>query len=239
MRASHPDAARLREIYRLLQGAYGCETWHWSPEHVRDPIEVLVGAVLVQHTTWSNAERALEALRAAGELDARAIAAMPEAELASLVRVSGTPTIKARRLRALSVTIDRNGGLAAFLRLPTALLRAELLATHGIGPETADAILLYAAGRRVFEIDAYTKRIFSRIGAGPGDAARYDTWQRYFEDALGRDGDAVMFQRYHGYIVLHGKRLCRARPRCGECPLLGVCREGRVRVGGVPVPAAS
>src|SRR5438270_11966324 len=203
MPASHPDAARLREIYRLLECAYGNETWHWSPEHVRGPIDVLVGAVLVQHTTWSNAERALEAMRDAGTLDTAVIAAMPEGELAPLVRVSGTPTIKARRLRALAATVERNGGLAAFPRLPTPMLRAELLATHGIGPETADAILLYAAGRRVFEIDSYTKRIFSRIGAGPGGSAGYDLWQRFFEDALGRDGDATMYQRYHGYIVLH------------------------------------
>ena len=233
MPASHPDAARLREIYRLLECAYGSETWHWSPEHVRGPIEVLVGAVLVQHTTWSNAERALESMRAAAALDTVTITAMPDDELASLVRVSGTPTIKARRLRALAATVERGGGLTAFLRLPTPVLRSELLATHGIGPETADAILLYAAGRRVFEIDAYTKRIFSRIGAGPGETAAYNVWQRYFEDALGRDGDAKMYQRYHGYIVLHGKRRCRTVPRCADCPLLAVCCEGSVRVGSV------
>ena len=92
MPASHPDAARLREIYRLLEGAYGSDTWHWSPEHVGSPIDVLAGAVLVQHTTWSNAERALEAMRDAGALDTAVIAAMPEGELAPLVRVSGTPT---------------------------------------------------------------------------------------------------------------------------------------------------
>ncbi|HMC68538.1 MAG TPA: hypothetical protein VKJ07_05235, partial [Mycobacteriales bacterium] len=156
-----------------------------------------------------------------------------ERELASLVRVSGTPTIKARRLRALAATVERNGGLADWLSLPTAILRAELLATHGIGPETADAILLYAAGRRVFEVDTYTKRIFTRIGAGPGATASYDAWQRYFEDALGRDGDATMYQRYHGYIVLHGKHRCRTVPRCAGCPLLAVCCEGSVRVGSV------
>jgi len=194
--------------------------------------------VLGQHRTWSNAERALESMRAAAALDMSVISRMVEAELASLVRVSGTPTIKARRLKALAATVGRNGGLSEFLRLPTTALRAELLATHGIGPETADAILLYAAGRRVFEIDAYTKRIFSRIGAAPGEDAGYDGWQRHFEDALGRDADATMFQRYHGYIVLHGKRLCRTTPRCPGCPLLAVCCEGRLR-GGVAAPTAS
>ena len=239
MPASPPDAARLRSIYRLLECAYGGETWHWSPEHVSAPIDVLVGAVLVQHTTWSNAERALEAMREAGALDTQVILAMPDAHLASLVRVSGTPTIKARRLRALAATVERNGGVPAFLTMPTPVLRGELLGTHGIGPETADAILLYGAGRGMFEIDAYTKRIFSRIGDGPGETASYDAWQRYFEAALGRQGDATMFQRYHGYIVLHGKSVCRPTPHCERCPLIGVCSEGAVRTHGVAARRAT
>jgi endonuclease-3 related protein len=239
MPASHPDAAQLREIYRRLQCAYGSDTWHWSPQHVRAPIDVLVGAVLVQHTNWSNAERALEAMREGDVLDTLAILAMPDADLLPLVRVSGTPTIKIRRLRALAATVERNGGLPAFLRLPTPVLRGELLGTYGIGRETADAILLYAAGRRVFEIDAYTKRLFTRIGAGPGAVASYDAWQRYFEDALGRGGDATMFQQYHAYIVLHCKALCRPTPRCDRCPLIDVCSEGGVRVEGVAGLAAS
>ncbi len=238
MPASHPDRGRVQQIFALLDEMYRGETWHWSPEYVRDPIDVLVGAILVQHTTWSSAVRALEAMRSARVLEAGAIAGMPAEELIALIRVCGTPAIKAKRLRALAETVLRHGGLAPFLELPTPLLRTELLATHGIGPETADAILLYAAGRRVFEIDAYTKRMFRRIGFGP-EADSYDAWQAYFEDALAPNADIGAFQRYHAHIVLHGKRLCRAVPRCGDCPLSQLCVEGTSRtIGAVDeVPA--
>ncbi len=193
---------------------------------------MLAGAILVQHSAWANAERALDELRRAGALDTAVLAAMPEDHLASLIRVSGTPAVKARRLRALARTVERAGGITAFLALSTPDLRAALLSTHGIGPETADAVLLYAAGRQVFEIDAYTRRLFRRLGLGPS-ADSYDDWQRYFEQALGRRGDASMFQRYHAYIVLHCKLLCRTGPRCAPCPLLARCPEGQARMSTV------
>jgi endonuclease-3 related protein len=240
MPASRPDAAlardglraRLAAIFEALNGAYGAETWHWDATHVRGPMDVLAGAVLVQHTTWMNAERALETLRAAGALDPAALARMAEEAIATLVRVSGTPSIKARRLQALARAVEAHGGLAAFLAQPTAALRAALLATHGIGPETADAILLYAAGRRVFEIDAYTKRLFRRLGLGPEDDG-YDAWQAWFHDALGTEGEAEPFQRYHALIVLHGQARCRARPRCEGCVVGEWCSYARgSRVAG-------
>ena len=118
------------------------------------------------------------------------------------------------------------GGIDAFLALPLDAMRPLLLATHGIGPETADAIALYAAGQRTFVIDAYTRRLFSRLGLEPADGAGYEAWQRHFEDALAA-GDAAAFQRYHGYIVLHAKALCRAAPKCAACPLLRSCPHGR------------
>lgn len=196
---------------------------------MRGPIDVIVGAILVQHTVWANAERALEALRDAGALDTRTLASMPDDDLLPLIRVSGTPSVKALRLRAIASTIESVGGLDAFLALPDDELRERLLATHGVGPETADGIMLYAAGRRAFMIDAYTQRLFRRIGLGPaGD--RYGDWQRYFESALA-DGDAAMFQRCHAFIVLHGKALCRAKPLCAQCPLLDLCETGRGRRG--------
>jgi endonuclease-3 related protein len=227
---SRPDAAPalahaspVMDVYRALDAAYGGETWHWMPDVVRGPFDVIAGAILVQHTTWQNAERALEALRAAGALDARMLATMPPESIAAIVRVSGTPRVKARRLRAVAATVERSGGLARFLALPARELRRALLDTHGVGPETADAIALYAAGHAVFVIDAYTRRLFRRLGLGPaGD--RYDTWQRWFESALPRD--AALFQRYHGDIVLHAKALCRARPRCAPCPLRPRCAQG-------------
>lgn len=219
------SAERIREIFARLEAAYGAETWHWSPDYVRGPIDVIVGAVLVQHTVWANAERALEQLRAVRALDTRVLVSMPDGDLLPLIRVSGTPSVKARRLRAIASTIETAGGADAFLSLPDDELRAALLATHGVGPETADGIMLYAAGRRVFMVDAYTQRLFRRIGIGPA-THRYGDWQRYIEAAL-PDGDAAVFQRYHGYIVLHGKALCRARPLCGRCPLRDVCETGR------------
>lgn len=212
---------QLKEIFGRLGTAYANEVWHWMPEYVRGPMDVITGAILVQHTNWMNAERALEALRAARALEPAGLLALPERELAELIRVSGTPSIKARRLRALARTIEDAGGLRAFLALPLEEMRPRLLATHGVGAETADAIALYAAGRRVFVIDAYTKRVFRRVGIGPtGDG--YEAWRSFFEDAL-PNADASAFQRYHAWIVLHAKARCRVTPLCEGCPLADAC----------------
>jgi endonuclease III related protein len=223
--APSDHATIVGAVMRTLESPYRDELWHWMPDVAR-PIDVMVGAIVVQHTTWTNAERALESLRAAGALDAKVLASMPDAALAALVRVSGMPTVKARRLRALAETIERAGGIDVFLALPLEALRPLLLETHGIGPETADAIALYAAGRRTFVIDAYTHRLFGRLGLGPEVHDGYAAWQRYFEDAL-PGADAAAFQRYHGYIVLHCKARCRATPACGDCPLRGQCAYHR------------
>jgi endonuclease-3 related protein len=215
----------VRQIADALAAAYRDETWHWMPHSVSGPFDVIAGAVLVQHTTWASAERALDALRDAGALDPAALLAMPEAQIAGLVRVCGTPAIKARRLRAIAETIVRHGGLDALLALPQYDLRDALLATHGIGPETADAIALYAAGKPAFIIDAYTTRLFRRLGLGP-DANTYHAWQRWFVEAL--PPDVRRYRDLHAHIVLHAKALCRATPRCASCPLLSHCPEGRL-----------
>jgi endonuclease-3 related protein len=131
-------------------------------------------------------------------------------------------------LHALAQLAHDHGGLPRLLELPTDELRTALLATNGIGPETADAILLYAAGRPVFEVDAYTIRIFRRLGLGP-EGRSYRAWQRWFEEALPPDMDT--YRRYHGLIVLHGKQACRPQPRCGDCRLLDLCPTGREQVG--------
>lgn len=222
MPASPPDTevAALADVSRVLDDIYGDEHWVWDPEHVRNAMDIIAGAVLVQHTTWINAERALEALRAAGGLDPARLARMPDDVLVPLVRVGGTPTVKARRLRAIAQTIVEAGGLDALLSLPADELRATLLATHGIGAETADAIMLYAAGQPVFVIDAYTRRLFRRIGIGP-EADSYATWQQWFEDRL--PADARSYQRHHAHIVLHAKAICRPKPRCQACPLTNRC----------------
>lgn len=217
--------ARIDEIFARLDAAYASETWHWSPDYVRGSMDIIASAILVQHTVWSNAERALEALRDADLLDTSKLIAVPDDVLLPLIRISGTPTVKARRLRAIAATIEDAGDLTTFLALPDAELRARLLATHGVGPETADGIMLYAAHRRAFIVDAYTQRLFRRIGLGP-ETDRYDDWQRYFDLAL-PDADAAAFQRQHAHIVLHGKALCRAKPRCAACPLRALCETGR------------
>jgi len=235
--AALPERTALARILAALEERYRNETWHWDPQHVRGPMDIVAGAVLVQHTTWTNAERALEQLRAAGMLDPAILARAPDDDLLPLVRVSGTPTIKARRLRAIATTIEEAGGLDAFLALPKQELRARLLQTHGIGPETADGILLYAAGHRVFLIDAYTQRLFRRIGIGPATGT-YDAWQRWFQDRLPYDA-VTAFQRHHAHIVLHGKARCRPKPRCEACPLLGACSLGGTWEAARPVAATA
>jgi endonuclease-3 related protein len=215
------ESSRLRRVLGLLEQAHGDEHWHWHPEHVAAPIDIIAGAILVQHTTWRNAERALENLRAAGALDAAAWLSLPDDALLGMIRGSGTPTIKLKRLRAIARTIEDAGGVDAFLALARGELRGRLLGTHGIGPETADAIMLYAAHQPVFMVDAYTQRIFTRLGIEP-EGTGYDAWQRFFEEQL-PDSTARDFQRHHAHIVLHGKAVCRPAPRCDACSLADMC----------------
>ena len=229
--ASSDLSSRLLEIYRTLDERYRGDVWHWMPGVARGPFDVIAGAVLVQHTAWHNAERALNAMRAAGALDPAEMLARPLDEIVALVRMSGMPRMKSQRLRAIAATIAGAGGLDAFLELPAAALRERLLATHGIGPETADAVVLYAAGHPAFVIDAYTRRTFGRLGLRPDDDT-YDGWQRMFVEGLAGAASVELFQRYHGHIVLHGKALCRATPRCAPCPLRQRCPEGRSRGDG-------
>jgi endonuclease-3 related protein len=227
---------KLEHILQQLDAAYDYPGWHWQPE--TPPDYVCISAVLVQHTNWANVESALDRLAEAGALSLAAIASLPEDRLADLVRPAGTPAVKARRLRALAELAASRGGLESLLALPPAELRPLLLATDGVGPETADAILLYAAGRPVFEIDAYTTRIFRRLGLGP-EGDRYYDWQHWFESALPQDVET--YRRYHGLLVLHGKLTCRPRPRCAGCCLLDCCATGRSTQEGavaMPVPPA-
>ncbi len=218
----------LERILARLDTAYDFAGWHWQPH--TSPEYICISAVLVQHTAWGNVERALERLRGAGACSLDAILRVPEEELADLVRPAGTPTTKARRLHALAQLAQDHGGPRRLLGLPTDELRTALLTTNGIGPETADVILLYAAGRPVFEVDAYTMRIFHRLDLGP-ESRSYRAWQRWFEETLPPDMDT--YRRYHGLIVLHGKQTCRPRPRCGDCRLLDLCPMGRAQMGAI------
>ena len=210
----------IPDVVAALERMHGAERWHWTPES--DPFEVAVGAILVQHTNWTNAERAVDRVREAGVLDPERLAALTDGAIEELIRPSGQYRTKARKLRAFLELIARHGTLEALLALPPDALRVELLATWGIGPETADAIALYAAGQPAVVVDAYTRRLFSRLGLGPPPDGSYGAWQAYFAGEL--PGDAPALARFHALVVLHAKGLCLARrPRCGDCDLAPRC----------------
>ncbi len=208
----------LREIHDRLLAAWGPQGW-WPAE---TPFEVAVGAILTQNTNWRNVERAIAALREGGLLEAHALREADEAQLQALIRPAGFFRQKAHRLRVLAGFWLDSGGAEALAARPLAPLRRELLALHGIGPETADSILLYALEKPVFVVDAYTRRIFSRLGLCAPDAG-YDALQRMFMQAL--PADAPLFNEYHALIVELAKRHCRVRPRCEGCPLAERCME--------------
>ncbi len=203
-------------LYLLLLRAYGPQGW-WPAE---DPFEVAVSAVLTQNANWRNAERALQNLRKAGISSPRDILSAPRKELEALIRPSGFFRQKASRLYALSRAILVLGGLDALASMPLVESRRILLSIPGIGRETADSILLYALGRPVFVVDAYTRRLLDRLGIGAPRG--YEPLREYFESQLPRS--PRLFMEYHALIVAHGKARCRARPRCEGCPLAPYCR---------------
>ncbi len=216
------QAALAEDVYQRLLACYGPQGW-WpgvSAEMAPSPFEVMVGAILAQNTAWTNAARAVAGLQAAECLSAKAILACPEAELAELLRPSGYFNIKAARLRAFCQWYARQGDIETLQAWPTPALRAALLAIRGIGPETADSILLYALRRPVFVIDAYTKRLFARLGACPANIA-YETLRARFEAIL--PTDVALFNEYHALIVRHGSSVCRPRPHCDICWLSARC----------------
>lgn len=205
---------RLLRLYDALHQRFGPQDW-W-PATTR--FEVVVGAILTQNTAWSNVERALTTLRAHRLLTPARLGPVPLRHLARLIRPSGTFRVKARRLRAFVWYLrDRyQGSLRRMSRAPLDALRSQLLDVSGIGPETADSILLYALGRPVFVVDAYTRRILSRhrlLARGAG----YEEVRALFEHHL--PSDPRLFNEYHALLVAVGKEYCRSRPRCGECPL--------------------
>lgn len=211
-------AASLAGIYRRLVRRFGHAGW-WPGE---TPFEVCLGAILVQNTSWTNVERALDGLRRAGRLSYAGLKDLSAARIAPLIRPSGTYRVKAARLRAfLDFLGEAYGGRAEAMRAEDPwVLRRRLLAVHGIGRETADSIVLYAAGGPLFVVDAYTRRIFFRLGLLDG-RRDYDRAQRFFMERL--PADAALFNDYHAQIVRLGKDVCRPRPRCGACPLDAVC----------------
>lgn len=208
---------RLLALHEALYASYGPQ--HWWPGD--SAFEIMTGAVLVQNTAWENAARAIAALKAGGLLHAEVIVRLSREQLAGLIRSSGYHTVKAGRLQNLCRWLAAHGGYAALKQRDTGRLRRELLEINGIGPETADAILLYAFRRPVFVVDAYTSRLFERLGLHGADR-NYEVLRGQVETALG--ADVAMFNELHALIVRHGKVHCRKKPLCTACPVRDQCR---------------
>jgi endonuclease-3 related protein len=207
--------ASLPGYFETLSRSLG--PMHWWP--ARTPFEVIIGAILTQNTSWSNVERAIVQLRRARLLTPRAIERVSPARLARLVRPSGYFRQKAKKLKAFVrfLRLEYGGSLKRMFRTPTNRLREQLLDVHGIGPETADSILLYAGGHSVFVVDAYTHRIFSRHGLTRGKPD-YEPMRTLVEARLPRD--PRVYNEFHALLVHVGKHWCRPRgPLCGQCPL--------------------
>ncbi|MEW5746016.1 MAG: endonuclease III domain-containing protein [Nitrospirota bacterium] len=205
---------RLLKIYDSLFSFYGPQ--HWWPGET--PFEVAVGAILTQNTNWTNVEKAIANLRKARLLSPKALRALPTERLAALIRPAGYFNVKASRLKAfLDFLGERYGSSMDRMRKQDMqLLREEMLGVKGIGPETADSILLYALDKPVFVIDAYTKRVLSRHGILDLDAS-YRAYQDLFHRAF--DEDVPFFNEYHALMVMVGKDFCKPEPRCERCPL--------------------
>jgi endonuclease-3 related protein len=210
----------LHRVFDRLYARYGPQQW-WPGE---TPFEVMVGAVLTQNTAWSNVEKAIANLQANHALSPAAILAAPPASLSEWLRPSGYFNVKAARLREFCRWYAERGELAGLQSLATDALRRELLAVKGVGPETADDILLYAFARPVFVVDAYTRRIFSRLALISGEED-YETVRGFFERGLrgSEEQRVALFNEYHALIVIHAKEACRKQPVCGDCPLRRRC----------------
>jgi len=211
--------ASLIKIYQLLLKEYGEQNW-WPAD---TPFEVALGAILTQNTAWGNVEKAISSLKHACALTPESVISLSEEELQAAIRPSGYFRQKAERLRALCrFLIDEyKGDLSLTVRSSIKELRQQFLALKGIGPETADSILLYALDRSVFVVDAYTVRLFSRLGLCE-EKMKYGAVQALFTDNL--EPDVKMFNEYHALVVLHCKLRCTKRePSCNVCPLRGMC----------------
>ena len=214
--------ARLLRLYRALLAHHGPQGW-WP---ARTPFEVAVGAILTQHTAWTGAARAVAALRARGLLAPRRLAGTDVRVLGVLVRPAGTYRLKARRLLDFTgwLLARFDGDFGGLRRAPLGPLRRELLGVHGLGPETADAILLYAAGRPVFVADAYTRRVLERHRLLPR-GSRYEATRLFLEAHL--PSDPALFNEFHALLVAAAKAHCRTVARCHGCPARPDLRGGR------------
>ncbi|MCK9392437.1 MAG: endonuclease III domain-containing protein [Syntrophales bacterium] len=204
----------LVSAYHALNEHFG--NLHWWPGD--SPLEIIVGAILTQNTAWQNVEKAIVNLKAAHLLSSEALLAMPESDLAEMIRPSGYYNIKARRLKSFFIFLQDcfHGNLDVMLGEEIKTLREKLLQVKGIGEETADSILLYAVGKPVFVVDAYTRRILTRHGV-IRESLAYVEIQRLF---MKLPHDAPLYNQYHALLVNTGKNYCnKKKPQCQACPL--------------------
>lgn len=227
----------MKQIYGALLKSFGPQGWwpinkvysagdYSKPSSESQMLEICVGAILTQNTNWSNVEKALERLRAENVFSLQKLSSVPEEKLAEFIKSSGYFRQKAKKLQIFVNRVRKHGSLKAFFSRPTLVVREELLSLWGIGPETADSMLLYAGKHPVFVIDAYTKRIMSRFGVCARDVEYHDL-QKLFHENVKRD--VVVFNEYHALLVELAKRNCaKSNPSCSTCPLGSSC--GRIGV---------
>ena len=209
MKRRHLDRV-FELVYQRLYTAYGPQYW-WPAD---SPFEVMVGAILTQNTAWTNVEKAIANLKTAGYLEVKALNNLSAQLLAEHIRPSGYFNIKAKRLKNFCQWLHKQGGLKSIVDIETKELRQSLLTVSGIGPETADDMLLYALQRPVFVIDSYTRRLFSKLEIIRGDED-YETLRNDFEAVL--PADVGLFNEYHALIVRHAKEKCADNEICDHC----------------------
>ena len=216
---NQPISKVLQNIYHQLVGHYGPQ--HWWPAD--EPFEVMVGAILTQSAAWVNVEKAIANLKAARALSPEELRRFSLTEIANLIHPCGYYNAKARKLKSLVQWLGEYyaDNLNKLYASSTHQLRQQLLSIYGIGEETADSMILYAANKPVFVIDAYTRRIISRIGLTPNDNS-YDAYQALFMDNL--PAEVALFNEYHALLVCLGKNACRKHPLCQKCCLRDICR---------------
>jgi len=211
-------AKMLLDIYHRLLTRYGPQQW-WPAD---SPFEVIVGAILTQSAAWTNVERAILNLKTEGVLSPPALRQLPIEELSQLIYPAGYYNAKAIKIKSFVQWLEEyyDDSLDRLFTLAMPLLRRELLSVHGIGEETADSIILYAAQKAIFVIDAYTRRIISRLGLEPPTSS-YTAFQDLFMQYLPHD--EILFNEYHALLVCHGKVTCKKRPLCHDCCLNSIC----------------
>jgi endonuclease-3 related protein len=218
-----PAGEILMEIYDLLFTAFGPQNW-WPAEN---DLEMMIGAILTQNTSWSNVEKAIQSLKEKDLVSIKGLGDIPTPILAEYIRPAGYYNLKARRLKNLISLIEdkHDGDLNSLFSLPTETIRRELLSVRGIGLETADSMILYGAQRPLFVVDTYTHRILSRHGLIEQEAGYFEV-QMLFMDTLPHDVE--IFKEFHALLVKTGKGFCRRKPLCPGCPLERINRETEV-----------